>query len=94
MRNAKQKILFKTMITSDFIYNFIGIIGDIITLWVYFLLHANKVKHDQLMYSTYNLIGSVLILTSLFHHWNLPAAIIEISWIIISGYGIWKCCNR
>ena len=78
------------MITSDAIYNIIGIIGDVITLWVYFLLNTGKVKYDQLSYPIYNFFGSVLILISLFHKWNLPSVIIEISWMIISCYGVYS----
>lgn len=77
------------MITNDVIFNFIGFIGDALTLWIYFLLQTGKVKHDQLIYSVYNLVGAVLILTSLLHKWNLPSAIIEISWIMISCYGMY-----
>jgi len=77
------------MFTNDVIFNLIGLVGDALTLWIYFLLQTGKVKHDQLIYSVYNLVGAVLILTSLLHKWNLPSAVIEISWILISGYGVY-----
>lgn len=39
-------------------------------------------------YPLANLIGSSLILASLYRDWNLSAAIIEIFWAMISLYGL------
>lgn len=68
----------------------IGIIGVIMVLWAYFLLHLNKWKSSDLSYAVVNFISSCFILYSLYHAWNLPAALVEIAWGLISLYGIYK----
>ena len=72
------------------IANFLGIIGVIVILVVYFLLQANKLAPHKLPYSILNFVGSSLILFSLFYAWNLPSVIVEAVWSLISVYGIYK----
>ncbi len=66
----------------------IGLLGVVLLLIAYYLLSVNKMSADSLAYQLYNLIGAVLILISLFFHWNLSSVVIEIAWIIISLIGI------
>lgn len=68
----------------------IGIIGVIIILLTYFLLQIEKISFKSFWYSFLNLIGSVLLLISLIFNWNLPSVIIEIFWMSISLFGIYK----
>jgi len=68
----------------------IGISGAIIILIAYFFLQSNKISAEDFIYSFANLIGSSMILISLFYQWNLASAVIEIAWIIISLIGIYK----
>jgi len=68
----------------------IGISGAIIILVAYFFLQSNKISSEDFIYSFANLIGSSMILISLFYQWNLASAVIEIAWIIISLIGIYK----
>jgi len=68
----------------------IGISGAIIILIAYFFLQSNKISAEDFIYSFANLIGSSMILISLFYQWNLASAVIEIAWIIISFIGIYK----
>lgn len=74
----------------DTFYNFVGFIGDVVTLLAYFLLQTKKIKSDQLSYAVYNCVGSVLLLISLHHNPNSPAIVIEVAWLAISFYGIYK----
>jgi len=68
----------------------VGVIGVMMTLGIYALLQFQKVRHHAISYSMVNLIGSLCILFSLFFAWNLPAALMEISWGVVSLYGLVK----
>lgn len=74
----------------DFIYNATGIVGIGLIIVAYFLLQTGRVKSDQILYPTLNLIGAMLHLISLYRFYNLPSVIIEFFWIAISIYGIIK----
>ncbi len=71
--------------------NIIGIIGVFLVLVAYFLLQNNFVTTKQARYSVLNLFGAILILYSLFYHWNLASVIIEFAWISISIQGLINC---
>jgi hypothetical protein len=72
------------------IADIIGIVGVSFIIMSYFLLQHGKISSDSVTYLTYNLIGAVLVLFSLFYHWNLASVIIEIMWLGISIYGLIK----
>lgn len=72
------------------IYQIIGFVGMLFIVWAYFLLQAGKNGIDSLYYQLLNLIGAVLLLISLFVHFNLGSFIIEVFWIIITVYGMYK----
>lgn len=74
---------------SDF-SNIAGIVGVIFLLTAFFLLNTNKLSPKDLKYQIMNLSGAILILFSLFFHWNTASVLIEIAWIIISLIGIFK----
>lgn len=71
-----------------FIYNIIGFFGDFFVLIAYSLLQFKKLKAESFLYSFLNLIGAIFLLFSLYYAWNLPAAIIEGTWVLISFYGL------
>ena len=71
-------------------FNAIGIIGVVLVLLAYFLLQINKLKQDSIIYSLLNLVGSFLILISLYFAWNLASGVIEIAWFLISIFGLIK----
>ncbi|WP_264769697.1 CBU_0592 family membrane protein [Coxiella burnetii] len=70
--------------------NTIGIIGVVLVLLAYFLLQINKINQNRVVYSLMNLLGSGLILISLYFTWNLPSGIIEFAWLLISLLGLIK----
>lgn len=72
------------------IYQIIGFIGMICIVYAYFLLQIGKYDSKSLKFQYINLIGAILLLISLFVHFNLGSFIIEIFWIIITLYGIYK----
>lgn len=70
--------------------NIIGISGVILLLTAYFLLQINRITATHLSYSLLNCLGSLFILISLFFCWNLPSAVIEIIWLMVSVFGLIK----
>ncbi len=75
---------------KEFVFNGIGIVGVFLILLAYFLLQLEKIKYKSFIYPFLNLSGAILILISLYNDWNLPAFIIQIAWVLISIYGLWK----
>lgn len=82
------------MNTISEISNIVGICGVIFLLTAYFLLNTNKLSPKDLKYQVMNLSGAILILFSLFFHWNTASVLIEIAWISISIIGIIKTLKK
>jgi predicted membrane protein len=78
----------------DILFNAVGIVGVAMIIITYFLLQAGKMKHDEMAYPVINLIGAIFITISLLRFWNLASFIIEIFWIAISLYGIWRVLRK
>ena len=70
------------------IYQWIGFFGMIFIVVAYLLLQTNKYTISSMPYQLLNLLGAILLLISLFVHFNLGSFIIEVFWIIITVYGI------
>lgn len=69
-------------------YDLIGMIGVGIILIAYLLLQCEKLPSKSYTYTLLNILGSVMILYSLFFEWNLSAVVIEVFWILISLIGL------
>ena len=76
------------------IYDGIGLSGVALILVAYTLLQIEKIDPKAVAYSTLNLVGALLILVSLYFSFNLASFIIEIAWLVISGYGLVKALRR
>lgn len=72
------------------IFQWIGFVGMIFVVFAYFLLQTNKYTIQSIQYQLLNLVGAVLLLISLFVHFNFGSFVIEVFWIIITLYGIFK----
>lgn len=72
------------------IYQFIGFVGMLFIVWAYFLLQLEKYTITSYTYQILNLVGAILLLISLFVHFNLGSFIIEVFWIIITLFGMYK----
>ena len=67
----------------------VGLIGMIVTLLAYFLLQAQKLHGNGLVYQLMNAVGALgVALSLLFGTFNLPAFLLEVIWLVISIYGI------
>jgi len=67
-----------------------GIAGSALIIFAYFANQQGWLRAENWRYSLANLIGAGLILISLITAWNLPAAIMEGFWGLISIYGLLK----
>ena len=67
----------------------VGLAGMIVTLLAYFLLQAQKLHGNGLVYQMMNAVGALgVALSLLFGTFNLPAFLLEVIWLAISIYGI------
>lgn len=72
------------------IFQFIGLLGMICIVLAYFLLQIGKMTSADLSYQLINLAGAILLIISLLVHFNLGSFLIEVFWIFITIYGIFK----
>lgn len=66
----------------------VGIGGVVLVLVAYALLQSGRLQPRDASYSWLNLAGSVAILVSLYHAFNLSSFVIQVAWIAISAYGL------
>jgi len=72
----------------------IGLLGVLMILVSYAALTLEKIDPKGWLYSAGNGAGAVLILISLYYSFNLASFVIEIAWLAISIFGLWKTWRR
>ncbi len=72
------------------LYDILGIGGVAIILIAYLLLQTEKLSAQDWRFSAANAVGAILILISLIFSFNLASFIIEIAWLVISIFGLFK----
>lgn len=72
----------------------LGLVGVACILLIYFLTQTGRLAPEHLVYSLGNLLGSSLILFSLFFDWNLASVVVEAAWAAISLYGVARYARR
>lgn len=77
-------------IDIHFISDIVGIIGVGLVVMALFLIQLEKITSSSSIYLYSNFFGAIMLLFSLYYHWNLASVIIEILWLLISTYGIVK----
>ena len=75
-------------------HQWIGIAGTVLLLSAYGLLQSKRLSANGLLYSLLNALGALMLIVSLLHRFNLPALIIEVFWLLISGVGVICACKR
>jgi hypothetical protein len=68
----------------------VGLIDVGFILVAYFANQQRRLSSEDWRFPAVNLVGSLLILASLFVEWNAPSVVIEIFWIAISVYGLFN----
>ncbi|MDQ6957164.1 MAG: hypothetical protein Q9M21_08205 [Mariprofundaceae bacterium] len=70
---------------------FLSLMGSIVILIAYYLTVSRPDK--KLLYFSLSLLGGVaLFFVALIYH-NLGFIFLEISWITINAWGIWRVCH-
>lgn len=67
---------------------FVGLAGVALILGAYFYNQQRWLSSEDWRFPLVNLIGSCLILVSLWDQWNWPSVVIEVSWAAISLWGL------
>ncbi len=76
------------------LFQLIGFAGVAVLVVAYLALQAGKIKGDDWRYPASNLAGALLILFSLYETPNIPSIAIELIWVSISGYGLWRALRK
>ena len=72
------------------LYAGIGFVGVVVVLGAYFANQRGWLDAADWRFAAANLLGSSLILVSLFDRWNLPSFVINFCWAAISVLGLVK----
>lgn len=68
----------------------IGLIGVALILIAYWGVQTDRLPAADWRFSAINGLGALLIMVSLYFTFNLASFVIEVFWLIISGYGLLK----
>jgi hypothetical protein len=69
-------------------YDWVGILGTLMVLFAYYLLQAERLQGNGLLYQLLNLFGACGVLVSLYGGFNLAVFVLMMVWIVITAYGM------
>jgi hypothetical protein len=72
------------------IHNLAGSAGAAIIIAAYFAMQQRWLDALDWRFPAANVVGSLLILVSLWFDWNFPSVVIEIFWALISLMGLMR----
>jgi hypothetical protein len=75
-------------------YTAAGFVGVAIIVSAYFANQQGWLSSENWQFPAANLVGSLLILASLYTAWNFPSVVIEVIWAAISLYGLGRRLRR
>ena len=75
-------------------YDWVGMAGMAMVLAAYFLLQAGRVAGSSHFYQLLNAVGSAGVLVSLVGTFNPAVFVLEVAWILISGYGFVRSLRK
>jgi paired small multidrug resistance pump len=71
-------------------YDYVGFMGVGFVLGSYLCLQMGKLAADSASYQWANILGSLFVLVSLFYEPNKSSITIQIAWLVISFYGLFR----
>jgi hypothetical protein len=69
-------------------YDLVGFAGTALIVAAYFTNQQRWLSSQDWRFPFLNLVGSSLILVSLYFEWNFPSVVIELVWVAISAWGL------
>ena len=69
-------------------YDWIGMVGTLMVLGAFLLLQSGRLSGTGLIYQLLNLFGAAGVLVSLLGTFNVSVFLLELTWVLISAYGI------
>ena len=69
-------------------YDWVGIAGTLMVIAAFFALQAGRLAGNSLVYQLLNLFGAGGVLVSLVGTFNPAVFVLELTWVLISAYGI------
>lgn len=73
------------------LFDCLGLLGVALSIYAYGCVQWHRDYAKTLAYSVLNFFGSSFIAISLLNKWNLASFIGNITWVLISIYGILRC---
>lgn len=71
-------------------YDWIGVFGTVTILLAFFWLQMGRLSGNGLAYQLLNLLGAGGVLVSLLGTFNVSVFLLEIAWMCVSAFGIWR----
>lgn len=78
------------MLAEMTVIDWLGVLGSLFISGAYFLVSTGRIDGEAPPFQWLNLVGAVLILTSLYFRPNAGAILIEVLWIAIAVYSLTK----
>lgn len=72
----------------------LGLLGMSLFILAYFQLQRGEWDAHGFSYPFANLSGALLVLLSFLEDWNLPAFLLEVTWALISIWGLFHYFRR
>jgi len=70
----------------------LSLFGSMIILFAYFLMVSQP--HKKMLYFSLSLFGGIALLFVALIYQNLGFIFLEISWISINAWGLWRTCKH
>ena len=68
----------------------IGVVGSLMIAGCYWANTTGRLTTAHMLYHTLNLAGALLILYSLYHRPNPGAIVIEVIWVAVAIWGMYR----
>jgi hypothetical protein len=72
------------------LHDLMGLVGVALIIVMYVLLQTGRTTAERPSFSIGNAVGSGLILVSLAYEFNFAAALVEVFWLLVSLFGLWR----